>query len=108
MVQVSPCETPMPGAYPALGIKLEEGSESTTMPVGWPENWTASEQLDEIQKCLPAAITDVRVWDSLGEGPDSAVQLVLATGLTLTIRHQYPPMTLGVDISHRAQPSDAA
>ena len=100
-VQVSPCEVSIPGAYPALGIKLQEVSSSTRMPAGWPENWRASEQIDAVRKYLPAVIAEVRVWDALGEGPDSAIQLVFVTGLALTVRHQYPPMTLGVDISRR-------
>ena len=108
MVQVAPCEVEIPGAYPALGIKLQEVSEATEMPAGWPEDWKASTQIDEIQKYLPATISEVRVWDALGEGPDSAVQLVLATGLTLTVRHQYPPMTLGVDLGARSRTPDTA
>lgn len=97
-IQVRPCEVSLLDAYPTLGIEaapcvgpleaLEvEGAEDFPMV-----------QSEELRQYLPAAIAEVKVWDSLGEGPDSAIQLVLTTGLTLTIRHQYPPMTLGIEI----------
>ncbi len=86
-VQVQPCEVPEEGRYPSLGIEVCQSDSASASP-----------ELAEAQPFLPARITDVRLWDSLGEGPVSAVDLVLDGGVTLTIRHVYPPMTLGIDI----------
>lgn len=96
-VQVRPCEVPIPDKYPALGIEL----------LDWPElpgiqRWEGEEYPvatpEELQQLLPATIQDVRPWDSMGEGPVSALDLVLSTGATLTLRHVFPPMMLGVDV----------
>jgi hypothetical protein len=93
-VQVVPCEVPIPNAYPALGIDVQELPPSPVVP----EVLQTLERLDEIQECLPARVAEVRVWDALGEGPDSAIDVVLETGVTLIVRHMYPPMSLGVDV----------
>ncbi|GAA6141870.1 hypothetical protein NBRC116584_16880 [Hydrogenophaga sp. 5NK40-0174] len=96
-VQVCPCEVAIPGRYPALGIELRS----------WPEppgiqRWDGGEYgvttPEELQQYLPATVQDVRPWDSMGEGPVSALDLVLSTGATLTLRHVFPPMMLGVDV----------
>lgn len=96
-VQVRPCEIPIPSEYPALGIELCD----------WPEppgiqRWDGGEYAvatpGELQQLLPATIQDVRLWDSMGEGTVSALDLVLSTGATLTLRHVFPPMMLGVDV----------
>jgi hypothetical protein len=93
-VQVVPCEVPIHNAYPALGIDVQELPPPSVVP----EGLQALERLDEIQDCLPASVAGVRVWDALGEGPDSAIEVALETGVTLIVRHMYPPMSLGVDV----------
>lgn len=107
-VQVLPCEVSIPGAYPALGIEFHELLHPQDVPPTWPEGWRALEQLDEIQRHLPSTIAQVRVWDALGEGPESAIQLILGAGVALTVRHTYPPMTLGLDIALTGHPSNPA
>jgi len=107
-VQVLPCEVPIPGAYPALGIELHGWLHAQEVPLTWPDGWRALEQLDEVQRHLPGAIAQVRVWDALGEGPESAIQLILGSGVALTVRHTYPPMTLGLDIALTGHPSNPA
>lgn len=107
-VQVLPCEIPIPGAYPALGIEFHEALHAHDVPPTWPEGLRALEQLDEVQRHLPGTIAHVRVWDALGEGPESAIQLILGTGVALTVRHTYPPMTLGLDIALTGDPSNPA
>lgn len=97
-VQVRPCEVPIPSQYPALGIEMIE----------WPEppgiqRWPGAPEFAvstpaEVAPFLPATITDIRLWDSMGEGPVSALDLLLSTGPTLTLRHVFPPMMLGLDI----------
>jgi hypothetical protein len=96
-VQVCPCEVEMPGKYPALGIELRD----------WPaapgiQRWDGGEYAvatpEELQQLLPATIEDVRLWDSMGDGPVSALDLVLSSGATLTLRHVFPPMMLGLDV----------
>jgi hypothetical protein len=86
-IQVVPREVPINGQYPSLGIQISPLSEASS-----------SADLEGAAAFLPARISDVRLWDSLGEGPVSAVDLVLDSGVTFTIRHVYPPMTLGIDI----------
>jgi hypothetical protein len=96
-VQVCPCEVEIPGEYPALGIELRN----------WPglpgiQRWNGGEYAvatpDELQQLLPAEIEEVRLWDSMGDGTVSALDLVLSTGATLTLRHVFPPMMLGLDV----------
>jgi hypothetical protein len=86
-VQVQPCEVPIVGQYPALGIALSDSAGASSVA-----------SLAEAAPFLPAQIADIRLWDSLGEGPVSAVDLVLLSGVTFPLRHIYPPITLGVDI----------
>jgi hypothetical protein len=93
-VQVVPCEVPIHNAYPALGIDVQELPPRSVLP----EVLQTLERLTEIQKCLPAMVAGVRVWDALGEGPDSAIEIALETGETLIVRHMYPPMSLGVEV----------
>ena len=96
-VQVRPCEVEIPGKYPALGIELREWLEDPEV-----HRWNGGEYSvvtpEELQHLLPATIKDVRLWDSIGEGPVSALDLVLSSGATLTLRHVFPPMMLGVDV----------
>jgi hypothetical protein len=96
--QVQPCEVQVPNSYPSLGIELREWSDSPAIQRAPDGAEFAVERLAEATRFLPAFLTDVRLWDSLGEGPVSAVDLVLSTGLTLTVRHVYPPMMLGIDV----------
>lgn len=103
-VQVVPCEIPIHNAYPALGIDVQQSPP----PSGLLEELQARELLHEIQECLPARVTGVRVWDALGEGPVSAIQVALETGITLIVRHMYPPMSLGVDVLGHGNSSKAA
>lgn len=96
-VQVRPCEVSMPGKYPALGIELCDWSGAPGI-----QRWEGGEYAvatpEAIQRLLPATIQDVRLWDSMGEGPVSALDVILSTGATLTLRHVFPPMMLGVDV----------
>jgi hypothetical protein len=85
--EVQPCEVPIAGRYPALGITLCNGSRTSS-----------GTTLKQTEAFLPAQVADVRLWDYLGEGPVSAADIVLAGGTTFTIRHIYPPTTLGIDI----------
>ena len=96
-VQVCPCEVEIAGKYPALGVELRD----------WPaapgiQHWDGGEYAvatpEELLQLLPATIEDVRLWDSMGEGPMSALDLVLSSGATLTLRHVFPPMLLGLDV----------
>jgi hypothetical protein len=103
-VQVVPCEVPIHNAYPALGIAVQESPS----PSGLLEGLQALEQLPEVQECLPAKVAGVRVWDALGEGPASAIQVALESGVTLIVRHMYPPMSLGVDVLRQGNSSKAA
>lgn len=98
-VQVLPCEVDVPDQYPSLGIEL--------LDIDYPPNfqrWESgdvsnAECLVEMSSFLPAKIIRIRAWDSMGEGAISAVDLVLSTGVTMTIRHIFPPMTVGIDVS---------
>lgn len=96
-VQVCPCEVEIPGRYPALGIELREWPEAPGI-----QRWDGGECVvvtpEELQQLLPATIEDIRLWDSMGEGPLSALDLVLSSGATLTLRHVFPPMMLGLDV----------
>jgi hypothetical protein len=95
-VQVRPCEVPIPSEYPALGIELCDWPEPAEIQ-RWGGEYTVATP-KEIQQLLPATIQDVLLWDSMGEGPVSALDLVLSIGATLTLRHVFPPMMLGVDV----------
>jgi len=97
-VQVNPCEVEIPNAYPALGIELRECLGS----VGF-LRWQNGEEYavatpEAVYQLLPATIEKVRTWDSMGEGVISALDIVLSTGHTLTLRHVFPPLMLGLDI----------
>lgn len=96
-VQVRPCEVPIPNAYPALGIESCDWPESPGVQ-RWGDQECAVETPKELDQLLPANIEAVRVWDSMGEGVPSALDLVLSTGATVTLRHCFPPMMLGVDV----------
>lgn len=96
-VQVLPCEVPIPNAYPALGIELCDWPESPGVQ-RWNEEEYAVETPKELAHFLPADIETIRLWDSMGEGVTSALDLVLSTGATITLRHVFPPMMLGVDV----------
>lgn len=96
-IQVCPCEVAIPGKYPALGIELRDWPEQLEI-----QRWDGGEYgvatPEVLQHLLPATIQEVRPWDSMGEGPVSALDLVLSTGATVTLRHVFPPMMLGVDV----------
>jgi hypothetical protein len=97
-VQVRPCEVSIPNQYPALGIEMIDWSESPGI-----QRWPGAPEFAvstpaEVAPFLPATISDIRLWDSMGEGPVSALDLLLSTGPTLTLRHVFPPMMLGLDI----------
>lgn len=97
-VQVRPCEVPIPNQYPALGIEIIDWSESPGI-----QRWPGAPEFAvstpaEVATFLPATISAIRLWDSMGEGPVSALDLLLSTGPTLTLRHVFPPMMLGLDI----------
>lgn len=97
-IEVFPCEVPVDNLHPALGITLQESTPRTSVA----ENFCTLERLDEIQEHLPAQITEVLVWDALGEGPDSAIRISLHTGVDLVIRHVMPPLSLGLHIKKTA------
>lgn len=98
-VQILPCEVDASDQYPSLGIELLAIDHVPHLH-RWVNGVTVSaEILTEMISSLPATITHIRMWDSMGEGPVSAVDFVLSTGVTLTIRHIFPPMTLGIDLS---------
>lgn len=97
-VQVLPCEVDVPERYPALGIEFLNVSDACDFPSWATDRDLRAGHLDAIANFLPAIITETRTHDALGEGPISALTLTLSTGLTLTIRHIYPPMTLGIDL----------
>jgi hypothetical protein len=97
-IQIRPCEVEVADAYPALGISLQELVGPLEILEFGTEGEVRMVQNDEIRRHLPAAVTEVKMWDSLGEGPDSAVRFVLETGLILIVRHQYPPMTQGLEV----------
>lgn len=100
VLQIVPTEVEIPGKYPALGVEFKE---QQVLPSE--DSWDEGSQLvaiaaPEIVPYLPSTISEANVWDALGEGPDSALTLVLANGVTLTIRHIYPPMILGIEITN--------
>ena len=99
-VQVLPCEVPIAGAYPALGIEFHESLHAQDVPPTSPEGWPALEQLDEVKRHLPGTIAQVRVWDALGEGPESAIQVILGTGSCAYCKARIPADDLG--LGHRA------
>lgn len=96
VAQVLPCEVQVPDQYPSLGIELREWRDSPEIQRGPDGAEFSAGRFPEVAPFLPASITELRLWDSLGEGPVSAVDLILSTGPTLTIRHIYPPMMLGI------------
>lgn len=96
-LQVRPCEVPIPNAYPTLGIELCDRSGSMAVQ-RWNEKECAVETPKELAHFLPADIERVGQWDSMGEGVTSALDLVLSTGATITLRHVFAPMMLGVDL----------
>jgi hypothetical protein len=99
--QIAPREVEVVGRYPSLGIELRQWSHSCQVqrsPDG--KEFPVSLYADVVG-FLPALITGVVLRDSLGEGPASAVDLELNSGLTLTIRHIYPPMMLGIETRRR-------
>lgn len=102
-VQVRPCEVQVPDKYPALGIELSCWPESPAVQRWNDEEWAVSTP-EQLSQLLPAEIKQVRLWDSMGEGVVSALDLVLSTGATLTLRHVFPPMMLGVDVRFGAVP----
>jgi len=96
-VQLRPCEVPMPEKYPALGIEMDDWPDAPGIQ-RWGKEEIIVETPKEIQQFLPAIIQSVKPWDSMGEGPISALDVILSTGVTLTLRHVFPPMMLGVDV----------
>jgi hypothetical protein len=96
-VQVRPCEVPVPEKYPALGIELCDWPELPEVQ-RWDGREYAVATPKELERLFPAKIEDIRLWDSMGEGMPSAVDLVLSSGTTLTLRHVFPPMMLGLDV----------
>lgn len=101
-VQVRPCEVSIPNQYPALGIEMLDWLDSPEIQRGVDGHAFDVTTPEEVKPLLPAIISAVRAWDSMGEGPISAVDLTLSTGVTLTLRHVFPPMMLGLDIHTRA------
>jgi hypothetical protein len=97
-VQVRPCEVSIPNQYPALGIEMIDWARPPGIQcwLDGPEFAVAIPA--EVEPFLPATISDIRLWDSMGEGPVSALDILLSTGPTLTLRHVFPPMMLGLDI----------
>ena len=97
-MQVRPCEVPIPNKYPALGIEMIDWTEPPGVQC-WPGAPEFAVFIPaEVAPFLPATISGIRLWDSMGEGPVSALDLLLSTSPTLTLRHVFPPMMLGLDI----------
>lgn len=96
-VQVRPCEVAVQDKYPALAIELHDWSGPVNV-----QRWARGEYEvrtpEEIKALLPTEIRDVRLWDSMGDGVVSALDLLLSNGVTFTLRHVFPPMMLGVDV----------
>src|SRR5512139_1106803 len=82
VAQVLPCEVQVPDHYPSLGIELREWRDSPEIQRGPDGTEFSVSRLPEVAPFLPASITELRLWDSLGEGPVSAVDLILSTGPT--------------------------
>jgi hypothetical protein len=98
VISVMPCEVEDPGHYPALGIELREVADPPNQGQWYEGTPTPAEVLVELAPHLPAVIAEARLWDALGEGPDSALDIVLDNGVKLTVRHIMPPMILGVEV----------
>jgi hypothetical protein len=97
-VKVQPCEVEQDqGKYPSLGIELQIVSDPPMI-----HRWSEGGEVGA-SRCgesfLPSRVAAVRIWDALGEGPNSALALTLENGRMVVIRHIYPPMTLGIEFS---------
>ena len=97
-VTVQPCEVEyVQNKYPSLGIELLSVDRSPTVHYWSSGGGVKAALCPEIQQFLPSYVVSTSMWDSLGEGPTSAIRLVLLNGRTLVLRHIYPPMTLGIE-----------
>lgn len=86
------------GRYPALGIEVVEVTGTPNRGHWYEGTEVQAEIFAELASYLPAEIKHARLWDSLGEGPDSALDLILMNGIMLRVRHILPPMILGVEL----------
>ncbi|WP_147455704.1 hypothetical protein [Acidovorax sp. 100] len=99
VIHVVACEVEDPGKYPALGLEIHEVGDPADRGRWYEDTLVRAEILAELAPYLPATIAQVRLWDALGEGPDSALCIFLDNGVTLTVRNILPPMIVGVEIS---------
>jgi hypothetical protein len=107
VVRVVPCEVDDPLRFPALGIELQEVDDSPDYGRWYEGTLTQAEVLSELASYLPAVIVQVRLWDAMGDGPDSALDVVLENGIKLTVRHIMPPMSLGIEIFNTVKNTEA-
>jgi hypothetical protein len=100
VIHIVPTEVEIPGKHPALGVIVEEQQALPSEGYWYEGTQLGAIAAPEIAPYLPSAIVEAKIWDALGEGPDSALTLILANGVNLSIRHIYPPMLLGIEITN--------
>lgn len=91
-------EVEVPGCYPSLGIQVRKVLDPSEKGRWYEGTALRATYLEQLVPFLPAEVVETRLWDSMGEGPDSAFDLVLSNGTVLRVRHIFPPMILGVEI----------
>lgn len=82
---VKPCEVNLPERYPSLGLSITE-SEPTKM----------ESTLSGLN--LPSKVVHIEQTDFLGEDVINQYKLTLQNNQSITIRHVFPPMSMGVKV----------
>ena len=99
LIKISPCEMDLgPDRYPGLGLILEPCTTKElqfTSPGG---HTTEAVPLAEAASFLPFFIVGIEESDPLGEDTVSQISLETSNGWLVTLRHIFPPMTLGMHV----------
>ena len=82
---VEPCEVSLPERYPSLGLSLKEINKTHL-----------SESI--IIDGLPMVVSKIKQNDYMLEDVINEYILILSDKTKMTIRHVYPPMTMGIKL----------
>ena len=99
LVQISPCEVDLgPDRYPGLGLALQPCTIEALHFISPGGHAVEAVPLAEAASFLPFSIAGIEESDPLGEDTVSQYSLATGNGWQVTLRHMFPPMTLGMHV----------
>jgi len=99
IIQIEACEINIPDQFPALGLSINEFTNTSTTYKGMSGKSVEAVSVKESEAILPGKVTRVTESDPLGEDVTTQYTFEIAEPSEIWIRHIMPPMTIGLLIS---------